>query len=248
MAELIISDGSSPNRRIQLHPTGNQIGRYEGRDTDIVINNDTVSGSHAIIHQEADSGDWFIQDLDSTNGTFINGEKLKEAQLIHGAVIWFGDVEARFESGSSSSSKPQVARRTVRRPPPQSTVYEQIRQKIQPAPVEREPQHTPPPSPPPLPPSAVPDALLDKLRKGSGLLRMGGVSGESIVQQLEVVIARLDAAVGEPDPEISRETAADLIGTGGDLREATQDLTGMLETLTRTLDYFDDLIRECAED
>jgi pSer/pThr/pTyr-binding forkhead associated (FHA) protein len=50
-----------------------------------------VSGHHAIVLQE--QGEWYVQDAQSTNGTFINGRKLAKGsreRLQNGAVIGLG--------------------------------------------------------------------------------------------------------------------------------------------------------------
>lgn len=51
-------------------------------DNDIVINNSKVSRRHAqiIVH---DNGNVFIQDLNTTNGTFVNGMRIKDMQVLH---------------------------------------------------------------------------------------------------------------------------------------------------------------------
>ena len=59
-------------------------------DNDLVINDDTVSRHHCRIH--VDGGAYMIEDLGSTNGTFVNRVRIKEAWLSHGQVITLGKV------------------------------------------------------------------------------------------------------------------------------------------------------------
>ena len=57
-----------------------KIGRTEGND--LVIKDDTtISRNHAEIFQD-DEGNVFLTDLNSSNGTFVNGKKLKESTII----------------------------------------------------------------------------------------------------------------------------------------------------------------------
>lgn len=69
-----------------------------GRDptkADLVFNNDCISRLHCIIYKDV-SGDWFIEDQDSVNGTFVNETRLaphqKEA-IENGAILQFGPLE-----------------------------------------------------------------------------------------------------------------------------------------------------------
>lgn len=58
------------------------------------IDDASVSSSHAEIFAEEDR--FFVRDLGSTNGTFINGEKIEKAQLHEGDEVRFGMVLTRF--------------------------------------------------------------------------------------------------------------------------------------------------------
>lgn len=62
-------------------------------DNDIIINNNSVSNNHARINFE-DS--YFLTDLRSSNGTFINGKKIFHVKLIDGDIINFAGVNATF--------------------------------------------------------------------------------------------------------------------------------------------------------
>ncbi|MDN5348047.1 MAG: hypothetical protein PWP65_1611 [Clostridia bacterium] len=64
-----------------------------GRDrrNDIVLPEDHVSARHALILQQG--GTWYIQDLGSTNGTYVNGIRIEEAvELRPGDIIKIGGV------------------------------------------------------------------------------------------------------------------------------------------------------------
>jgi pSer/pThr/pTyr-binding forkhead associated (FHA) protein len=61
----------------------------------IVIDHSTVSAQHALLLRVSDS--YWLKDLDSTNGTQINGVLVTDAELKDGDTIRFGSVIAVFE-------------------------------------------------------------------------------------------------------------------------------------------------------
>ncbi len=65
-------------------------------DNDLVVNDDTVSRYHCKIVQE-DSG-YLLQDLSSTNGTFINRVRVREGYLKPGCTIGLGNAEVKFHA------------------------------------------------------------------------------------------------------------------------------------------------------
>jgi transcriptional regulator with GAF, ATPase, and Fis domain len=64
-------------------------------DNDLVIEHPTVSRNHLVIRRQGDR--FLVQDLGSTNGTFIDGAQIREAYLRPGAVLEVGDVQLRFQ-------------------------------------------------------------------------------------------------------------------------------------------------------
>ena len=69
------------------------IGRKQSND--IVIDNLAVSGKHAVI--ESVSANFVLRDLESTNGTFINKEKVTQRNLRHKDLITIGKHELLFD-------------------------------------------------------------------------------------------------------------------------------------------------------
>jgi len=64
-------------------------------DNDIVIKDPYVSKYHFKIVQDEDN--YFIEDLDSANGTFLNGERLEDAVMLkNGDIIRIGNIEFLF--------------------------------------------------------------------------------------------------------------------------------------------------------
>lgn len=77
-------------------PARAAVGR--GADCDVVLDDDSVSRRHAELYRD-ERGLYRVKDLDSANGTFLDGKRLagKEAVLIpEGAKLRFGDVELLF--------------------------------------------------------------------------------------------------------------------------------------------------------
>ena len=65
-------------------------------DNDLVVNDDTVSRYHCRIFQEDDA--YILEDKGSTNGTFINRVRIREAYLKPGCTITLGKSDMRFQN------------------------------------------------------------------------------------------------------------------------------------------------------
>jgi hypothetical protein len=93
-----------PETRLVLNCKGVDLGTHElvddivviGRapSNHIVIDHSTVSAQHALLLRVSDS--YWLKDLDSTNGTQINGFLVTDAELKDGDIIRFGSVIAVF--------------------------------------------------------------------------------------------------------------------------------------------------------
>lgn len=81
---VIVIDG--PDARIALHPGRNIVGR--GSNADIRVNDTGISRQHAEIHTDGVLAT--VIDLQSTNGTMVNGRRITRAALRHGDVIRLG--------------------------------------------------------------------------------------------------------------------------------------------------------------
>lgn len=90
---------------VHLHPPGPDIGRrielvdrqyVVGRDTEsgLVVGRSSVSRQHARLYQDNDQ--WWVVDLGSTNGTFVNGVRVTQKMLDHGVSVRIGSTEIRF--------------------------------------------------------------------------------------------------------------------------------------------------------
>jgi hypothetical protein len=64
-------------------------------DTDVCLVNDSISSHHAEIHRRRDGG-FYIVDLASTNGVYVNEKKVDRTELNDGDFLELGEVRFRF--------------------------------------------------------------------------------------------------------------------------------------------------------
>jgi len=64
-------------------------------DCDVVLTDKKISRKHATIRYEG--GEFQIADLDSSNGTFVNDEKVQKHDLIDNDILKLGDIEFEFK-------------------------------------------------------------------------------------------------------------------------------------------------------
>jgi len=93
-AKLRFLGGPLEGRELALRAGRTRIGALP--ENDVAIPAPSVSRTHAEIRSEGDQ--WVIVDLDSTNGTRVNGAPIRSAPLRSGDRIRLGEVEVLFES------------------------------------------------------------------------------------------------------------------------------------------------------
>jgi pSer/pThr/pTyr-binding forkhead associated (FHA) protein len=64
--------------------------------TDITLLDEGISREHAVILYDADAPGYVIEDLQSTNGTKVNGKRIRSAPLVEGDEIQIGQTLFRF--------------------------------------------------------------------------------------------------------------------------------------------------------
>lgn len=104
--------------RYVLSPGVHRLGR--GLDNDLVLEDSAVSRRHALL--TVNEAEITVEDLDSRNGTFVNGKRVKKAQLKLGDVASFGPVSLRVEvvprEDAQLLSVPSAAYQAVTQPMP----------------------------------------------------------------------------------------------------------------------------------
>jgi pSer/pThr/pTyr-binding forkhead associated (FHA) protein len=107
--------------RLVLHLDGQTLAEYNmskerytiGRlpDNDIRIDNPAVSGHHALVINILN--DSFLEDLNSTNGTYVNGKIIKKHALQHGDVITVGHHALRFVDSETEDEQDEFEKTMV---------------------------------------------------------------------------------------------------------------------------------------
>lgn len=99
---IIRRQNMSPTQQEWLTPAVS-IGRDSSND--IVIDHPLASRRHARLEQ--DENGYIVRDLDSTNGTYVNGERISAACLLHNQdTIWVADVEIIFNDPEATQKGP----------------------------------------------------------------------------------------------------------------------------------------------
>ena len=73
-------------------------------DNNVQVEHPSVSGHHAVFR--LDSQDYLVQDLESTNGTRINGEKVVQQKLRRNDMLRLGNIELLYDSEHSPPGEP----------------------------------------------------------------------------------------------------------------------------------------------
>src|SRR5262245_1244298 len=92
MGKLVVLDEGVVIKEVQIIKDQTTLGRRPYND--IVIDNLAVSGEHAVL--TAAQNDVFIEDLNSTNGTYINGKAVKKQLLQTNDVVEIGKYRIKF--------------------------------------------------------------------------------------------------------------------------------------------------------
>ncbi len=109
MARLMLSLDGQVLAEYNMTKERYTVGRLP--DNDVRIDNAAVSGHHALIINILN--DSFLEDLNSTNGTYVNGKLIKKHALQHGDVITIGHHQLRFVDQEEADADPDEFEKTM---------------------------------------------------------------------------------------------------------------------------------------
>ncbi len=92
MGILVTASGPDPGQTIDIPETGLLLGRAE--DCSLVLDDMLSSSHHARVYRENRA--WWVKDLQSSNGTLLNGRLIEEAALNEGDLLEIGESRFRF--------------------------------------------------------------------------------------------------------------------------------------------------------
>jgi pSer/pThr/pTyr-binding forkhead associated (FHA) protein len=112
MPKLVLLSEGLTGRTCELKNGTTTVGRVS--DNAFEIAEASVSSHHAEITLRGN--DVVVKDLGSTNGTFINGEKIEEGVLKPGQILRLGMIEMRLETGdaaAAAATAPAASKKTL---------------------------------------------------------------------------------------------------------------------------------------
>ncbi|TNF58159.1 MAG: FHA domain-containing protein [Burkholderiales bacterium] len=114
MPKMIVSIDGVVIKEVQLTKDRTTLGRRPYND--IVIDNLAVSGEHAVLQMSG--ADVFLEDLNSTNGTYVNGKAIKKQQLHNGDTVEIGKYKIKFiHDGTTDSHEKTMVINTAQAEP-----------------------------------------------------------------------------------------------------------------------------------
>ena len=191
MAKLILSMDGLTLKEIPLTKERITIGRKPHND--IQIDNLAISGEHAAIVTILN--DSFLEDLNSTNGTFVNGQQIQKHFLQTNDVIELGKYRLKYineapqQASQTDFEKTMVLRPDMMRRPSEAAP---IGVQTQPSPVTMAPSAAPPPQP-----TAAPAAAGQTLPLGAIQVLTGANTG----RELELV--KTLTTLGKPGVQVA---------------------------------------------
>jgi pSer/pThr/pTyr-binding forkhead associated (FHA) protein len=103
LATILVRTGGLRGQRLPIRAPVVNVGRAEYND--LVLAEESVSAAHAKLLRKEEV--WTLTDLDSTNGTFVDGDRIRgEVPLVPGSTIRFGDVTVLFDPSEGAPEAP----------------------------------------------------------------------------------------------------------------------------------------------
>jgi pSer/pThr/pTyr-binding forkhead associated (FHA) protein len=106
MPKLIVMTHPGKTKLVPLQATDTKIGRATAND--LVIDSERISRFHAVITR--DGGRTWVRDLKSSNGTFVNGDRVESRELANGDDLRIGDCQIRFLAGEENVTQAEQLR------------------------------------------------------------------------------------------------------------------------------------------
>jgi pSer/pThr/pTyr-binding forkhead associated (FHA) protein len=100
MPKMIVSIDGVVIREVQVTKDRTSVGRRPYND--LVIDNLAVSGEHAVLQMSGN--EVYLEDLNSTNGTFVNGKAVKKQLLFDNDTVEIGKYKIKYVNENSTAS------------------------------------------------------------------------------------------------------------------------------------------------
>ena len=105
MPKLLLKFNAAVIKEIAFDKDSLSVGRKP--DNDIVVDNPAVSGHHCRISKQG--GTYFVEDLESTNGTFVNEKRIKKSGLHDNDVVGVAKHALVFLADAPAPAPPPAA-------------------------------------------------------------------------------------------------------------------------------------------
>src|ERR1700709_2382897 len=113
MGKLVVSLDGVVIKEVRITKDTTTLGRSPYND--IVIDNLAGSGEHAVLQMVG--ADVMIEDLNSTNGTYINGKAVKKQLLSHNDTVEIGKYKIKFMGDAGTDYEKTMIMKPGTRPP-----------------------------------------------------------------------------------------------------------------------------------
>ena len=194
MPKLVLSMDGLVLKEMALSKERTTIGRKP--DNDIQIDNLAISGEHAVVITILN--DSFLEDLGSTNGTFVNGQPVKKHFLQNGDVIELGKYRLKFvaevpqQTSNADFEKTMILRPGAAKPAPTAPAASAA-----PAAGADAPHSTTSPGMAPPPAAAAAPAAPAALPLGAIQILSGGSAGK------EMELTKTLTTLGKPGVQVA---------------------------------------------
>ncbi len=105
MSKLVAINEEMKDRTFELTEERMTVGRLP--DNLVHIEDAAISSHHAELTRRGE--DYVVRDLNSTNGTRVNGQRIVETRLYHGDTVAFGHIEMQYFSVAKGAPQPMPA-------------------------------------------------------------------------------------------------------------------------------------------